>query len=234
MIHSRRSNSYLSRTSRYGETATLVPPKVIELGHRLFTSCEQASLANWLQEPMWPRDTLNIYALEGYLTGLLVLPVELQPGAWLPPIWNLNGWKIPPPIDTEQRYAEFMELVFGYLRMIDRSLLETPPTFEPGLRLELGDDRLDVLARAQHWARGFGRALKQAARTRSGPLPGNRDAVLTIARYDAGQTRGAPDCALHPNTNLKQAILVLASNRISRGPLGALLKHRAPVKAPEL
>jgi uncharacterized protein YecA (UPF0149 family) len=173
---------------------------------------------------------LTFYALEGYLTALLVVPVELQPGAWLPPIWSLSGWKVPPPIDTEQRFTEFMELVFGFLRTIDRSLLGSPITFEPSLRRELGDDRHDVLTRAQQWARGFGRALKHAAQTRSGPQPGNRDAVLTIARYDAGQTGAAPDCMLHPNTGLKEAILVLASNRISRGPLGALLpKHHAPV-----
>lgn len=234
MFHSRRSNSFLSRTSRYGETATLVPPKVGELGHRLFTLSEQASLASWLREPLWPRDTLNIYALEGYLTALLVLPIELQPGAWLPPIWNLGGWKIPPPIDTEQRYAEFMELVFGFLRTIDRSLLETPPTFTPSLQLQFGHDRFDILQRAQHWARGFGRALKLAAKSRSAPKLGSREAILTIASYDAGQSGDAPGDPLLTSLKLKQAILALANNRVSRGPLGALLKQPVPDKERKL
>ncbi|HKQ84546.1 MAG TPA: hypothetical protein VJS42_20275, partial [Steroidobacteraceae bacterium] len=47
------------------------------------------------------------------LTALLVWPVALQPGAWLPPIWNEEGWKVRPPIDTAPRYGEFLELVLG-------------------------------------------------------------------------------------------------------------------------
>lgn len=233
MYHSRKSSSFLSRAAGYADAGTLVPPKVSEIGLQPFASHEQESLARWLREPAWPRYTLNIYALEGYLTALLVLPVELQPGAWLPPIWNLNGWKIPPPIDTRQRYVEFIEFVLGFLRRIDRSLLETPPTFEPGLQRQFGHDCLDGQDRIQHWIRGFGRALKHTAQTRTAPKPNSRDAILTIATYIAGQPSFTADTLDRASINLRQAVLTLASNRSSRGPLGALPKQPAPLKESE-
>lgn len=227
MFQSGRSRSVTARYSRHEATPALLPPKVDELGHQAFSSLEQESLARWLQEPAWPRGTLNIYALEGYLTALLVWPVQLQPGAWLPPIWNERGWRVRPPIDTAPRYEEFLELVLGYLRRIDRGLLQTPPLFEPSLHLLFSHDDLDVTGRAQHWAQGFGRGLGQGMQTRVALTPDARKAVRTIAAYGAGQLSSSKDGAHDANMHLTRAVLTLAQTRISRGPLGALTTRTA-------
>lgn len=216
MYHSARS-----RSNQHVETPTLLPPKLSEFGHQLFTSREQDSLAHWLREPTWPRDTLNIYALEGYLTALLVWPVALQPGAWLPPIWNEAGWRVRPPIDTVHRYEEFLELVVGFLRTIDQGLLQSPPVFEPSLRLTIGRDRPDVKTHGQHWAQGFGRGLRQGVQSRAAPTGDVREAVHAIAAYAAGQSPISRSGTLQADIVLTEAVLVLASTRSSRGPLGA-------------
>lgn len=216
-----------SRSSRYVEAPTLLPPKLSEFGHQPFTSSERESLARMLREPAWPRDTLNIYSLEGYLTALLVWPVALQPGAWLPPIWNEASWRVRPPIDTQDRYGEFVELVLGFLRTIDRGLLQTPPIFESVLHLPISDG-LDMMERAQCWAHGFGRGLRQGVQARVAPTPGAREAVNGIAEYATAQAHLSKGGARQVDSALSKAVLALASTRTSRGPLGALPKQSMP------
>jgi yecA family protein len=224
-----------SRSNRHVEKPTLLPPKLTELGHRPFTSHERESLAHWLQDGAWPRDTLNIYSLEGYLTALLVWPVALQPGAWLPPIWNETGWRVRPPIDTSDRYAEFLEFILGFVRTIDHGLLQSPPVFESSLGLKFDRSLPDAQVRAQHWALGFGRGLEQGVQMRVAPTEGAREAVQAIAAYAADQPPFSKGGLQHAESVLTKAVLSLASTRTSRGPLGTLPKRAAsaqPADAP--
>lgn len=214
-----------SRSNRYVEAPTLLPPKLSELGHQSFTSAERESLAHLLREPGWPRDTLNIYGLEGYLTALLVWPVALQPGAWLPPIWNEASWRVRPPIDTVDRYGVFLELIVGFLRTIDQGLLQTPAVFESGLHLPSSHEGLDTIERAQCWAQGFGRGLRQGVQSRVAPTPGARAAVNTIAACAENQSHLSKESARQTVLVLTEAVLALASTRMSRGPLGTLPKQ---------
>jgi yecA family protein len=218
-----------SRSSGPLETPVLLPPKLSEFGHRPFTSIERESLGCLLREPTWPRGTLNIYGLEGYLTALLVWPAAVQPGAWLPPIWNEESWKVHPPIDTVDRYGDFLELVMGFLRTIDSGLLETPPRFDPGLYMTAARDLPDPNARAQDWAEGFGRGLMQSVQARGSPDHSTREAVRHIAAFAAGQSRLACDGAEGAGIVLTEAVLALASTRVSRGPLGPLPVVPRPV-----
>jgi hypothetical protein len=215
-----------SRTNRYVVAPTLLPPKLSEFGHQPFTSSERESLARSLREPTWPRDTLNIYSLEGYLTALLTWPVALQPGAWLPPIWNEASWRVRPPIDAEDRYGEFVELIVGFLRTIDQGLLQTPPIFESVLHLPFNDG-LDMMERTQCWAHGFGRGLRQGVQARVAPTPSAREAVSAIATYASLQPHLSKGDAQQVDIVLSKAVLALASTRTSRGPLGALPKQSA-------
>jgi yecA family protein len=229
-----------SRRNGHVERPTLLPPKLSELGHQPFTSHEWESLAHCLREEAWPRDTLDIYSLEGYLTALLVWPVALQPGAWLPPIWNETGWRVRPPIDTSDRYAQFLELILGFLRTIDRGLLQSPPVFEPHLGLKFDHSLPDTQVRAQHWARGFGRGLVQGVQMRVAPTASAREAVQAIATYAADQPPFSKSGMRQVEIVLTKAVLALASTRTSRGPLGTLPKQAAtaqrtdsPIQPPE-
>lgn len=217
-----------SRYSDHRETTVLLPPRLSELGHQPFTSIERESLARLMREPTWPRGTLNIYGLEGYLTALLVWPVALLPGAWLPPIWNEGSWRVRPPIDTADRYGEFLELVVGFLRTIDQGLLQSPPIFDHCLHMKGDPDHLDLNGHAHSWAEGFGRGLRQSAQARVSPDPGTREAVRLIASFAIRQSGVLPDSTQRAGMVLTEAVLALASTRVSRGPLGALPKHVVP------
>ena len=218
-----------SRSKPHVESTTLLPPKLNDVGHQPFTSRELESLAHLLRESNWPRETLNVYGLEGYLTALLVWPVELQPGAWLPPIWNEGSWRVRPPIDTAQRYGEFVELTVGFLRTIDQGLLQSPPVFEPCLRWKLAAEAMDMKARAEHWTLGFGRGLRQGIDARVAPADSAREAVHHIAEFAAAQPRSSSGMQ-QAHIALTGAVLALASTRISRGPLGPLPRPAAMAK----
>jgi yecA family protein len=213
-----------SRSSGHLQTPVLLPPKLSEFGHQPFTSIQWEALACLLREPTWPRGTLSIYGLEGYLTALLVWPAALQPGAWLPPIWNEQSWKVRPPIDTLDRYGQFLELVVGLLRTIDSCLLQTPPRFDHCPHLKAACDLPDLQARAQGWAEGFGRGLGQSVQARGSPDQSTCDAVRHIAAFAASESRLTCERAQRAGIVLTDAVLALASTRFSRGPLGALPK----------
>jgi yecA family protein len=212
-----------SGSNRRPENPVLLPPRLSELGHQPFTSIERESLARLMREPTWPRGTLNIYGLEGYLTALLVWPVALQPGAFLPPVWNEGSWRVRAPIDTADRYGEFLELVVGFLRAIDQGLLQSPPTFDHCLHIDVDPDLPDLNARAHSWAEGFGRGLRQSVQARVSPDQRTREAIRQIASLAVGHAERA-------GVVMTEAVLALASTRVSRGPLGALPK---PVVAPK-
>jgi yecA family protein len=213
MFGSSRSHSRLHLSK-----PVLLPPKLSELGPQPFTAIERESLARLMREPAWPRGTLNIYGLEGYLTALLVWPVALQAGAWLPPIWNEQSWRVRPPIDTEDRYGEFLELVVGFLRTIDQGLLQSPRVFDHCLHVEAD---ADLSARAHSWVEGFGRGLRQSAQARVSPDERTREAIGHIASL----AEASRDTAQRAHIVLTEAVLALASTRASRGPLGALPKR---------
>lgn len=225
MFRSAKAGSY-----RYIEVPALIPPTLDKFGQQPFASRERESLANWLHEPVWPRGTLNIHGLEGYLTALLVWPVSVQPGAWLPPIWNEAGWRVRPPIDAPSQYEMFLELVVGFLRTIDRGLLQTPPVVEPTLGLKFIHDPSDVETRARHWAQGFGRALSLGVQSRITPAPSAREAVHTIAAHATDQPCFSELGTQHIQIALSEAVFTLASTRGSRGPLGAFPKQSVAAK----
>ena len=214
------------------QAPTLLPPKLSEFGHGAFASNELETFAHWLQEPTWPRGSLNIYSLEGYLTAVLVWPVALQPGAWLPRIWSETSWRVRSPIDSEQQFSRFMELVVGFLRRIDGGLLQSPAQFEPGVHLAFGHQHLTLNARLQHWAQGFGLGVRLGSLTRVTASVEDRDAVRMIAALTTDRLCSSNDDVHRVETNLTRAVLALAKSRGSRGPLGALPKQ-AKTSAPK-
>lgn len=78
------------------DPTALLPPNLRTIDARPFTREDFQTLHAWLAEDGWPRGTMDIGMLEGYLIALLVWPVGLSSGTWLPPIWGEKaGWKVP-------------------------------------------------------------------------------------------------------------------------------------------
>jgi yecA family protein len=147
-------------TTRYGQSAPqLLPPDLQSLGSIAFTEHDFTALDAWLAEDGWPIEHMDAAMLEGYLVALLAWPIQLSPGAWLPAIWGVRGWKVAAKIATPEHYDRFLALVIGLLQELERRLTATPraPTFV------LANDRALLSARyfaGAAWSTGFMSALQ--------------------------------------------------------------------------
>jgi yecA family protein len=212
---------FRATSHRRAEPAALLPPNLRELGALPFTPTDREALREWLTQGGWPRGQMELAVLEGYLIALLVWPVGVMPGAWLPPIWGeQGGWRVPPKIGESETYVRFTGLVVGFLQELDRGLNASPPRFAPTLS-EVTPPLRGRPAPGIPWAQGFLRALQQNLQGLTWRTTAARSAVECIARYASHATTTA---ATDPKIarDLAEAVLALAAERPSRGPLGVL------------
>jgi yecA family protein len=147
-------------STRYGQAAPQVlPPDLQSLGSIAFTGDDFAALDAWLAEDGWPTERMDAAMLEGYLVALLAWPIQLSPGAWLPAIWGVRGWKVAAKIATPAHYDRFLALVVGLLQELERRLTATPraPTFVLASDCALLSTRYFAGAA---WSTGFMSALQ--------------------------------------------------------------------------
>jgi yecA family protein len=211
----------LPRASRSSRSAKpeILAPQIASLGHRPFTKRDLDSLARWLQDPVWPIGSMNIYTLEGYLTALLVMPLGLRTGIWMPSIWNANGWNIPLALQVREKHHEFTELLIGYMRSINAGLIASPPKFDTVLESTTKWSSRPVSASIGDWVTGFGKALHLCSHLNLADANVNA-ALHTIAAQasDANKTKPIDKVS----ASIRQAVCALAQTRTSHGPLSEL------------
>jgi hypothetical protein len=207
----------------------LLPPNLTTLEARPFTAQDRHKLRTWLTEGGWPRGTMDLAMLEGYLVALLTWPVGITSGALLPPIWGEKaGWRVPAKIAALEPFDTFIALVVGLLRDLD-SRLGGSTSFVPTL---LADERGCRWPRSTgvSWVHGFLKGLQQNAQGLQDRSPAIRSAVTRIARYGSFEVSATDPPFVVVATDLQEAIAILVSERVSRGPLGAL---KSVVAAPK-
>jgi len=99
---------------------------------------------------------MNVEALDGYLTALLLgpHPVESLPGsAWMPAVWGGDGTPDPAPFGSQKQRKRTAQLVLRHLHTIDESLRLAPARWEPVFSLAEAGGR--ELADAEDWCIGF-------------------------------------------------------------------------------
>jgi yecA family protein len=209
----------------------LLPPNLTTLEARPFTASDRQTLRTWLTEEGWPRGTMDIAMLEGYLVALLTWPVGITSGALLPPIWGEKaGWRVPAKIAAQEPFDTFIALVVGLLRDLD-SRLGGSTSFVPTL---LADERGRRWPRSTgvSWVHGFLKGLQQNAQGLQDRSPAIRSAVTRIARYGSFEVPTTDARFAVVARDLQEAIAILVSERASRGPLGALKAVAAAPKRP--
>jgi yecA family protein len=206
-----------SVTRRRVAAEPVLPPNLRALGVVSFTLKERTNLREWLREAGWPPGALDIHGLEGYLVALLVWPVEIPSGAWLPPIWGERGWKVPAKLEAPLMLDKFVALVSGFLQELDNGLYANPESYVPDIAAPVAKrpgERPDSCS----WAIGFVGALQQHAHTQG--LKYCSDAVKGAATVIA-RCASMPPCSA-TRADLARAVYALAAERTSRGPLNPL------------
>jgi yecA family protein len=194
-----------------------MPPNLRTFGAAPFGDPQRTRLTAWLREAGWPRGHMEIAELEGYLVALLAWPVGISSGAWFPLIWGVRGWKVPTKIAERSEYDEFLALIIGFLRELDRGLSRQSTRFESSMLRDLhGAEQIEGL---HHWGRGFMTALTLGSQGLKGRTAAAAAAVHTIA---IGTSSSAP-FRPHMVEEVVSAVLALMEQRPSRGPLGPLV-----------
>jgi yecA family protein len=203
-------------SSRYGQEApVLLPPNLRTLGSIGFTASDFKMLDAWLAEEGWPGERMDVAMLEGYLVALLVWPIQLSPGAWLPAIWGVRGWKVAAKIATPESYNRFLALVVGFLQELERRLTTTPHTATFVL---IGDGALlsTRTFAAAAWSSGFMAALQFSAAGLGSRSPLSRAAVEQIIGV-ASQRSTDPSAMALVAGSLRVSIATLMDERPARG-----------------
>lgn len=211
------------KSGRTTERVVLLPPDLQTLGPLLFTAQDFAKLDAWLAEEGWPASRMDVAMLEGYLVALLAWPVELPPGAWLPSVWGVRGWKVAAKIAKPDPYATFLALVIGLLQELERRLTTSPPS----RTFVLGRDAPHVSGRyfaGAAWATGFMMALEQNStglRSRSAAVVAAVEDIAHYAARRSTETSEQPAVA----TALSVAVARIMTERPSRGPHGRIVPN---------
>ncbi len=213
-------------TTRYGQAAPLLlPPDSRSVGGMSFSSEDFQTLDAWLAESGWPDNHMDVAMLEGYLAALRTWPIELAPGAWLPPIWGIRGWKVAAKISTPDTYNRFIGLVMGLFHELEYRLAVSSlsRTFVLGGGAPYKSGRYFAGAA---WATGFMTALHEHSAGLGSRSPTVRSAVEDIARY-ASLRSLAPSALPAAATVLSAAVRVLMTERPARGPVVAVPLNEA-------
>jgi yecA family protein len=203
-------------TSRYGHAApVLVPPNLRSLGSLPFTAHDFKDLDAWLAEEGWPAERMDAAMLEGYLAALLVWPIQLSPGAWLPAIWGVRGWKVAAKIATPDSYDRFIALVIGLLQELERRLSAVPPqsTFVLANDTALLSTRYFAGAA---WCTGFMSALHLDATGLGSRSVLSRAAVEKIIGF-ASLRSSEPSAMASVAGALRASVATLMTERPARG-----------------
>jgi len=213
----KRQSSHKLRRGRV-EPIVLLPPNLQTVGAVPFSAQDFARLDAWLAEKGWPADRMDAAMLEGYLVALLAWPIELPPGAWLPSVWGIRGWKVAAKIATPDAYAAFLALVVGLFQELERRLTTSPP----GRTFVLGRDAPYASGRyfaGAAWATGFMTALHQNStglRSRSAAVVAAVEDIAHFASLRSNESSDLPTVA----TALSLAVMTIVTERPSRRPLG--------------
>jgi len=214
--------SSLARRYRRGaagppDPGELMPPDLRLIGASPFGDPQRTRLTEWLREAAWPRGQMGITELEGYLVALIAWPVGVPTGAWLPPIWGGHGWRVPSKIAARSQFEEFVALIVGFMRELDRALTQQPSRFESSVLRGL-DDRARV-AGLQAWAKGFMTGLTLGSQG----LKWRNESAGAAVRVIATSTSAA-SAPVGPQSieRIVSAVFALMAQRGSRGPLGPL------------
>jgi yecA family protein len=220
-------------SARYGYAAPqFLPPNLNTVGPLLFIDHDFATLDAWLAEDGWPDEHMDIAMLEGYLVALIIWPIELAPGAWLPRIWGIRGWKVAAKIATPETYSRFIALVMGLFQELEHRLVSSPParTFVLGCDAPFVSGRYFAGAA---WATGFMMALHENSTGLGSRSPAVRSAVENIAHYAPARST-APGALTSVATALSVAVMIIMSERPVRGPVAPLpLKKAASLRTAE-
>lgn len=111
------------------------------------------TLDDFLLSDRCAEDSMTMDVLHGYLTALVIGPVELPITTWLPRIWGSDP-KQAPKFTSEKESKQIISLIGRFMNEIAITFEAAPKEFEP-LFCEQENEQGKKLLDAEGWASGF-------------------------------------------------------------------------------
>ena len=156
-----------------------LPPSTAARAHDL-TDAEFAELDDLLLETPEPLEPLDAVMFDGYLCGVIVQPVLLEPATWLAHVFDFDGRPLPDDVDPEW-LQRITALIMRRHAVLNRAIVEDG-WFDP-LVLEFDDEH----------------PREPVPEGEADPMAGNRDNPLAPA---APSPEGASDRSGRPGADL--------------------------------
>lgn len=128
-------------------------------------------LDDWLSSERSPPDCMDLSALDGFMTGLIVGPMPITPSEWLPVVWRGED---PDFADDAEAETVIGTIMRRYDEIAD-SLATDPPSFAP-----IFWEADDGTALVSDWAHGFMHAVSLRTEAWEELLQQEDTAVLLI------------------------------------------------------
>ena len=183
-----------------------------------------------------PYETVDAVILDGYLAGVLVQPVQLEPEQWLSPVFGTEGMP-EPGIEgwSEKQHTRLVTLITRRKDEILRGILEEG-WFDPIIPMIEEEDGQPAKGEAAfeglgYWAAGFEWALANFQQLEEAALPGVPDLLDSIWRHlpEQDEAQQAITKALnedHPLKNLDEAIEALVFDIVDLAQIGIEQRHK--------
>jgi uncharacterized protein len=100
--------------------------------------------------------SMLIEELDGFIAGLLICPDLINPGEWLPIVWNRDGGQEQPTFDNIHHANRVLGLIMEHYNGVARTLMEHPNRYSPMLPVD--ERNGDIIW--EIWIEGFEKAVK--------------------------------------------------------------------------
>ena len=119
------------------------------------TPDELTELALFLNSNAVSENIMSIDVLDGFLTAMLIGPVTIEPGVWLPYVWDITGSGEPYPFSSKVEEVRITGLIIRFMSVLDMLIKSSPEAYIPLLEFNEYEDLADEHKAVRSWVLGF-------------------------------------------------------------------------------
>ncbi len=153
------------------------------------TDDEIQELDRFLLEAEGLEESMDVSALDGFLTAILSGPKIFVPSEWVRWVWDMERGEDEPKFKDQAQAMHVIGLMMRHMNDIARTLMQAPDQYEP-LLLENSNDA-DSIPVIESWCAGFMQGVQMGGAGWLQILTGKPDWMSTIILYGTGVGREA-------------------------------------------
>jgi len=119
------------------------------------TSQEYEELEDFLLHESELKHPMNLDALDGFMTALIIGPDTILPSEWMPHVWSSSGNSESPVFDSDKQAERIIGLIMRMMNALAHQFEENPADYAPLPNLTTFDNDEAQRNAARSWCLGF-------------------------------------------------------------------------------